>query len=78
MFHIQHLQENNQSYFQHMKDAFSLAGKSFLATISFFVHGVFPMIFTHTGSDWICDCKNFIEEKNKIHTVAPVNDDCFI
>lgn len=68
-----HLRENNQTYFQHLKDAWSYAGQSGLATLGFFVHGVFPFTFEHTGSGIIRKVDHSIKEKMK--NVSVVNDE---
>jgi hypothetical protein len=39
-----------ESYFQHMGSAFGFAGRLFGAAVACFLHGVFPFLFTRTGS----------------------------
>lgn len=58
-----HLHENNQTYFEHLRDAWSYAGRSGLATIGFFVHGAFPFLFEHTGSGIIDGVNGDIQSK---------------
>ena len=45
-----HLNEAQQSYFEHLSDAWSYAARSGLASLSFFVHGILPFTLEHTGS----------------------------
>ena len=46
-----HLNEANQGYFEHLSDSWGYAAKTSLASLSFFVHGLLPFTFEHTGSD---------------------------
>jgi len=39
-----------ETYFQHMGSAFGFAGRLFGAAVACFVHGIFPFLFTSTGS----------------------------
>jgi len=45
-----HLQENRQGYFDHLSDAWGYAFHSGMASLAFFVHGLLPFTFEHTGS----------------------------
>jgi hypothetical protein len=48
-----HLQELNQSYLEHMKNAFSYSMLSFKSGVVFFIHGCFPNVLVDNGSKWI-------------------------
>lgn len=39
-----------ESYFQHMGSAFGFAGRLFGAAAACLLHGLFPFLFTRTGS----------------------------
>src|SRR5712671_2639037 len=39
-----------ESYFEHMGTAFTFAARLFGASLACFVHGLFPFLFTSTGS----------------------------
>jgi hypothetical protein len=39
-----------ETYFQHMGSAFGFASRLFGVSVACFVHGVFPFLFTRTGS----------------------------
>lgn len=39
-----------ESYFEHMATAFAFAARLFGASLACFVHGLFPFLFTSTGS----------------------------
>lgn len=39
-----------ETYFEHMGTAFTFAARLFGASIACFVHGLFPFLFTSTGS----------------------------
>jgi hypothetical protein len=39
-----------ETYLQHMGTAFSFAGRLFAACVACFLHGLFPFLFTSTGS----------------------------
>lgn len=60
-----HLETNNQTYFQHMKDAMFLSGNSLLASMAFFIHAAVPCSFEHTGSRIVNKIHNFIDIKNR-------------
>ena len=48
-----HLKNINLTYFQHLKGALKFSLYSFVASIIFIIHGLFPNYFIHTGSDII-------------------------
>ena len=48
-----HLTNSDLTYFGHMGDAFSFGVRSMIAAVTFFIHGVCPWAFTHSGSGQI-------------------------
>ncbi|MBV7256984.1 hypothetical protein KCG44_09335 [Pacificimonas sp. WHA3] len=46
----QHPKEVGESYGEHMMAAFSFGGTMFLTSIACLLHGIFPFLFTRTGS----------------------------
>ena len=58
-----HLQFAKQTYIGHLKDSFYYSFRSFKASFYFFIHGIFPDIYTYTGSEEIYDLNNIIIEK---------------
>lgn len=61
----EHLRENDQNYFAHMKDAWMFSVKTFAASTAFFIHGVFPFAFKHTGSSLVNNVQTFIKKKDE-------------
>lgn len=49
-FRYQHLQKINQTYFQHLQNAFSYATQCQKASLYFMVHAIYPDIFVDNGS----------------------------
>jgi hypothetical protein len=45
-----HPESVGESYFEHMGTAFSFAARLLGAALACFVHGLFPFLFTSTGS----------------------------
>ncbi len=66
-----HLRENDQGYFTHMSDAWSFAARSGLASLGFFVHGILPFTFEHSGSGRINKLNKDIEIKMSKHHNSP-------
>jgi hypothetical protein len=58
-----HLIENNQTYCCHLRDAWYYSLQCGLATITFFIHGIIPFMFEHTGSHTINNLQNIISQK---------------
>lgn len=48
---FQHLVDAQQTYLEHLSDAWSMAAESILAAVYFALHGIVPDLFTHNGSD---------------------------
>jgi hypothetical protein len=61
-----HLNENNQTYFEHLRDAWGYSLRSGLAMAFFFVHGLFPFTFEHTGSDLVKEIQDIVDEKQRL------------
>lgn len=53
---ISHIKENNTTYFVHMRRALSLSFKSLKASVSLFIHAMYPNMFEYTGSNLIKEC----------------------
>lgn len=61
-----HLQKVNQSYLEHMKNAFSYSMTSFKSGFIFFIHGCFPNVLVDNGSKSIQKLnKQLITKSNK-------------
>lgn len=50
---IKHPEEQNMTYFEHLKHAFSYGIDSLCCSIIFIVHGFIPYLFEKTGSTMI-------------------------
>ena len=61
----EHPNEHNMTYCEHLRHSWYLSCYSGLASVAFFIHGLFPMTFTETGSEIITDLYNFIGHKTK-------------
>ena len=48
-----HLDDNNQTYFEHIRDSWSYSFRSLKSSIYFFFHGLMPFTFEHAGGDEI-------------------------
>lgn len=63
-----HLEDLNQTYFEHLKDAIGYSIKSFTAGFIFLIHGFFPDILVTNGSDTISELNNILIIKKKMLT----------
>ncbi len=52
-FRYQHLQKINQTYFQHLQNAFSYAAQCQKASLYFMVHAFYPDMFVDDGSTMV-------------------------
>lgn len=68
-----HLRENNQDYFAHTCDALMFSAKSFVASVAFFFHAFVPCTFQHTGSTYIKEVYEFIQEKDRMNEARERN-----
>lgn len=60
-----HLEDHNQTYFQHMRDAFGFAWKSLKSSMYFLIHGLFPWSFQSNGSTHIAELnETLVRKKN--------------
>jgi hypothetical protein len=66
-----HLEENNQNYLDHLKDAWSFAAKSAAASAMLFMHGLLPFTFEHAGSDCIEKVYTCMMKKKRALTPPP-------
>ena len=60
----QHLEDAQQTYFEHMGDALSYAGKSASASAYFFIHALFPCLLTDAGSSQIGKLNQVLSAKH--------------
>jgi hypothetical protein len=60
---FKHLTFANQSYFEHFQDALKYSLTSLTASFYFFIHAVWPDIYTRTGSDTIHELSTLIYDK---------------
>lgn len=61
---IKHLRDNNQTYFEHLKDAWMYAIYSLACSYVYFIHGALPMILQHNGSRMTTFVYNHILNKD--------------
>ena len=47
---IIHLESQNLTYWKHMKQSLYYCYLSTIASLSFFIHAIFPCVFEYTGS----------------------------
>ncbi len=47
---FKHLKDINETYVQHLVKAMSFSFKTFLVSIVFLIHAIFPFLFERTGS----------------------------
>lgn len=57
-----HLQQVNQTYFQHFKHSIYYSCQSLKATLFFFIHAVVPNVFVDNGSKTIAELNNAINQ----------------
>ena len=57
-----HLQQVNQTYFQHFKYSMYYSCQSLKATLFFFVHAVAPNVFVDNGSKTIAELNNSVNQ----------------
>ena len=60
---MSHLEDVKQTYFEHMKSAFSYAVLSFYAGTIFIIHGIFPDILIYDGSYTISLLEEILKNK---------------
>jgi len=66
-----HLNINNQTYFQHFKDAIAYSFDSFKCSFYFLIHAIYPDLFITKGSEEITKLNEKIKEKyNSIKSKA--------
>jgi rhamnose utilization protein RhaD (predicted bifunctional aldolase and dehydrogenase) len=65
-FYNRHLKENDMSYFQHLRFALTLAGKTFGCAIASILHAFIPFVFVDHTSKTINNLNEiFLERKRK-------------
>jgi Family of unknown function (DUF6356) len=63
---IKHLEDNNQTYKQHMKDALKYSFASLRASWYFLVHALVPSLYTKEGSSTINELDKQLEQKKAV------------
>ncbi len=61
---ISHIKDRNTTYFMHMLEAIELGSGMLIGGVALFIHSLFPVLFTSTGSDMI---KKLYERVAKNH-----------
>ena len=64
-YFTRHLEENNISYFTHMKRSLGFAYQSFSAFLMFVIHAFFPFFLVDNGSKVIKDLNDYFHEEHK-------------
>jgi hypothetical protein len=62
---MEHLHLANQTYFEHLTQAWGFSFQSLKASIILFIHGVLPMFFVVEGGNCIIDIAQQIEQKRQ-------------
>ena len=62
---FRHLEDIEQTYFEHMKDALTYSFMAGKAMICFMIHAIHPELFVCDGSDTIRSLHLFIEDKKR-------------
>ena len=70
-----HLRENNQTYCQHLCDAWGYSFQCFSSAAVFLVHGLLPFTFEHTGSELINNVHDVIAAKQAATAAVNSSDD---
>jgi len=60
---FQHLQDINQSYPTHFKDAIGYSGRALKSSVYFFFHAIWPDAFKKDGSEHIKSLHETIQSK---------------
>ncbi|QQG37204.1 MAG: hypothetical protein HYS17_05435 [Micavibrio aeruginosavorus] len=53
-FFTKHLHDANESYIEHLVFTIKAGSTLIAAGVIVMIHGLFPFVFTHTGSNMIC------------------------
>ena len=61
-YFTKHPNSANLSYFGHMKVAFGHSFGTLVASIVFFIHGIFPFTFENTGGNIVNDITSAINQ----------------
>lgn len=62
---ISHLEQANETYFEHMKSSLGFSLKALKASVYFAFHSIFPEYFKSSGSTEIYELVDFLEKKMK-------------
>ena len=61
----QHLEKNNENYFEHMGIALKISFDLILGAYMAFMHALIPSLFTTSASNKIKKLYSFVESRNK-------------
>ena len=70
-----HPKSVNETYFQHMKCAFTFFYTLLGLSLAALVHAVFPFLFEHTGSEGIKKLNSCLKKRNNYETNTYGDDD---
>ena len=60
-----HLEQTNESYFEHMIIALKISFELLIGSLIAFIHALLPSVFTSSASNKIKKLNSFIESRNK-------------
>ena len=66
-FLTKHLEEANESYFEHGAFALKFASLMLCGGLAAVVHGIFPFLFEKTGSRYALKVMALLEECNRVN-----------
>ena len=67
-FQSDHLDNIDQTYSEHAKDALKISGGMFLTGFKMLVHAVYPDIFTTSASDYVENLSTQLKNKKECET----------
>ena len=67
-FQSDHLDNIDQTYSDHAKDALQISGSMFLTGFKMLVHAVYPDLFTTSASDFVENLSNQLNNKKEVET----------
>ena len=66
-----HLVEQNETYLQHLRASFSLAGKLGLSCLYLLIHGLLPPVAPRTGGDILLDASHDLVRRRRASPKPP-------
>ena len=61
-----HLNNKGETYWEHLFQAWRLAWNCMNMSVIFFIHGICPFLFEHTGTDRFVQLYNSVNKRNKL------------